>query len=105
MQALVEGVEELAEAEETDRDRDEVDPADELRRAESEALLAGFEIDTDGADREPEQRLDHAVASAARHHDDDHADAHQSEQKIFGRPKIACHLAKEGRQERDENDP
>ena len=102
--ALVEGVEKLAQAEQADRDRDEVDAADQLGRAEGEALLAGLQIDADGAEREADEPRDDAVAPVAADHDHQAQHAHHGEQEVFGRAEAAGELAEQRCQQGDQDD-
>src|SRR5918994_1548795 len=104
VRALVEGVEELAQAEKPDRDRNEVDAADELGRPHGEALLPGLQIHPDGRECEPHEGREQAVAPVPGHHDDDHPDAEKRQKEVFRRAEAPRELGEERREQRHEHD-
>src|SRR5690606_24053551 len=104
MRALIEGVIELAEAEQPDRDRDEGDAADELGRAEREPLLAGFEIDAYRAEGEADERRDQAETPVVADHDDQRDHSHHDQKKEFGRAKLPGDQRDERRDQGDQDD-
>ena len=98
--ARLEVGDDLGEAEQPHRDRDEADAVGQLRNAEGEARDAGIDVGADDAEQQAEHdHRDRLEQRAVRQHDGaDQAQHHQ--RKIFGRAELQRELGERRRDTR-----
>ena len=87
MATAPEGVQDLADGEQADGDRDEVDAVDQLDGAEGVAPFPAADVDADGADRETDERRKRAEQFVAAQDHDHREQAGHHDQEVLGRPE------------------
>jgi hypothetical protein len=89
-QVALEVAEDLGDAEQPDRERDELQPLEQLRDAEGEARRAGGDVLADGAQQQPQhdhgQRLERRAAGQRDRGDEPEHD----EREVLGGPKFSA---------------
>src|SRR5258705_399549 len=96
---LVDAVHEFGDAEQAERERDELDAVVELGQPEGEPLRAGLDVGSDDAEHQPEHRHGDALDGRAARQRRAGEQAQQHERADFGRTELQCRPHQQGRQE------
>ena len=104
--ARLEVIEDLADAEQTHRDDDEVEAVGELQAVEGEARCIGERVATDGGEQQPDRGGDHGLDRVAAADGGDEQDAEQGEGGVLGWPEVEgpARHQRSGEAEHDDRD-
>ena len=104
-QPLFHGQEDFADAEQADDGDQEVDAAQEFRRTEGHAQLAGHGVHADAGEQEAERHRNDRLVLGFTAEPDKRAEREQIHREEFGRPEFQRERRDHRRQERDQHAP